>query len=77
MIANMNDVMKQTTNNDIRFELLHHMGKLYIKLRDLDNAKVFFNQALYIRPKAYATLLQLAKAFHSSRPSDTKKLRNM
>lgn len=73
MIANMNDVMKQTTNNDSRFELLHHIGKLYIKLRDLDNAKVYFNQALDIRPKAYATLLQLAKAFQSSRPSDTKK----
>lgn len=73
MIANMNDVMKQTTNIEIRFELLHHIGKLYIKMRDLDNAKVYFNQALDIRPKAYATLLQLAKAFQSSRPSDTKK----
>lgn len=73
MIANMNDVMNQTTDNDIRFELLHHIGKLYMKLRDLDNAKVYFNQALDARPKEYATLLQLAKAFHSSRPSDTKK----
>ena len=42
MIANMNDVMKQTTNIEIRFELLHHIGKLYIKMRDLDNAKVIF-----------------------------------
>lgn len=73
MIASMNDVMNQTTDNDIRFELLHHIGKLYMKLRDLDNAKIYFNQALDARPKEYATLLQLAKAFHSSRPSDTKK----
>lgn len=73
MIANMNDVMNQTTDNDIRFELLHHIGKLYMKLRDLDNAKVYFNQALDARPEEYVTLLQLAKAFHSSRPSDTKK----
>lgn len=73
MIANMNDVMNQTTDNDIRFELLHHIGKLYKKLWDLDNAKVYFNQALDVRPKEYATLLQLAKAFHSSRPSETKK----
>ena len=75
MIANMNDVMNQEINNNIRFELLHHIGKLYKKLWDLDNAKVYFNQALDVRPKEYATLLQLAKAFHSSRPSDTKKAR--
>lgn len=73
MISNMNEIMKQTTNSDIKFELFHHIGKLYMKLRDIESAKAFFDKVLVEHPKTYATLLQLAKASHFSRPSDTEK----
>ena len=73
MIANMNEIVKQTTNSDIKFELTHHIGKLYMKLRDFRQAKERFESALAIRPKAYATLLQLAKACHSSKPTNVEK----
>ena len=73
MIANMNEIVLQTNTSDIKFELLHHIGKLYMKLRDLEHAKEFFERALAIRPKAYATILQLAKAFHSSKQKNIEK----
>lgn len=66
MISRLGSVLASTTNEDIKFELLHHIGKLYVKLRDEDNAIHYFEQALAIRPKAYATLLQLAKITKSN-----------
>ena len=71
MIFGLCDVLANTTSQNIKFELLHHIGKLYVKLRDAKNAKYYFEQALAIRPKAYATMLQLAKIAHFSKPSDT------
>ena len=73
MIANMIEIMKHTTNSDIKFELFHHIGKLYMKLKKYEDAKAYFNKALGVRPKAYATLLQLAKASHFSNPRDIEK----
>lgn len=75
MIANVNKIMDHAANTKIKFEALHHIGKLYMKLEGYDNAKEQFGRALAIRPKAYATLFQLAKAYHKSRPSDTKKVK--
>lgn len=71
MIFGLCDILENTTSQNIKFELLHHIGKLYVKLRDETNAKYYFEQALAIRPKAYATMLQLAKIAHFSKPSDT------
>lgn len=71
MIFGLCDILENTTSQNIKFELLHHIGKLYVKLRDERNAKYYFEQALAIRPKAYATMLQLAKIAHFSKPSDT------
>lgn len=71
MIFRLCDILENTTSQNIKFELLHHIGKLYVKLRDETNAKYYFEQALAIRPKAYATMLQLAKIAHFSKPSDT------
>lgn len=73
MIANMIEIMKHTTNSDIKFELFHHIGKLYMKLKKYEDAKAYFYKALGVRPKAYATLLQLAKASHFSNPRDIEK----
>ena len=61
MIYGLCEVLADTTNEDIKFELLHHIGKLYYKLRNNETAKHYFEQALTIRPKAYATMLQLAR----------------
>ena len=71
MISELCDILANTTSQNIKFELLHHIGKLYVKLRDEKNAKYYFEQALAIQPKAYATMLQLAKIAHFSKPSDT------
>lgn len=71
MISGLCEVLADTTNEGIKFELLHHIGKLYYKLRNNETAKHYFEQALAIRPKAYATMLQLAKIAHFSKPSDT------
>ena len=71
MISGLCDILANTTSQNIKFELLHHIGKLYVKLRDEKNAKYYFEQALAIQPKAYATMLQLAKIAHFSKPSDT------
>lgn len=68
MISGLSGVMAKATSQDIKFELLHHIGKLYVKLRDTKSSKLYFKQALAIRPKAYATMLQLAKNAHFSNP---------
>ena len=73
MITGLCDVLKIATNEDIKFELLHHIGKLYVKLKNGENAELYFERALDIRPKAYATMLQLAKIASSAKPSDILK----
>lgn len=73
IIVDLESELKKTTDENIKFELLHHIGKLYVKLRDGENAKPYFEKALMIRPKAYATMLQLAKIAHNSKPSDISK----
>lgn len=75
MIENLCGELANTTDENIKFEMLHHIGKLYVKLRDEEKAKPYFEQALIIRPKAYATMLQLAKIAHYSKPSDTSKVK--
>lgn len=70
MIADLESELRKTTDENIKFELLHHIGKLYVKLRNGEKAKPYFEKALEIRPKAYATMLQLAKIAHYSKPSD-------
>lgn len=73
IIVDLESELKKTTDENIKFELLHHIGKLYVKLRDGENAKPYFENALMICPKAYATMLQLAKIAHNSKPSDISK----
>ena len=73
MIVELCGVLENATSKDIKFELLHHIGKLYAKLKDEKKAKQYFEQALTIRPKAYATMLQLAKIASISKPPDTVK----
>lgn len=73
IILDLESELKKTTDENIKFELLHHIGKLYVKLREGENAKPYFEKALMIRPKAYATMLQLAKIAHNSKPSDISK----
>lgn len=73
IIVDLESELKKTTDEDIKFELLHHIGKLYVKLREGENAKPYFENALMICPKAYATMLQLAKIAHNSKPSDISK----
>lgn len=73
IIVDLESELKKTTDENIKFELLHHIGKLYVKLREGENAKPCFENALMICPKAYATMLQLAKIAHNSKPSDISK----
>lgn len=73
IIVDLELELKRTTDENIKFELLHHIGKLYVKLREGENAKPYFENALMICPKAYATMLQLAKIAHNSKPSDISK----
>lgn len=73
IIVDLESELKKTTDENIKFELLHHIGKLYVKLREGENAKPYFENALMICPKAYATMLQLAKIAHNSKPSDNSK----
>lgn len=73
IIVDLESELKKTTDENIKFELLHHKGKLYVKLREGENAKPYFENALMICPKAYATMLQLAKIAHNSNPSDISK----
>lgn len=73
IIVDLESELKKTTDEKIKFELLHHIGKLYVKLREGENAKPYFENALMICPKAYATMLQLAKIAHNSKPSDISK----
>lgn len=73
IIEDLESELKKTTDENIKFELLHHIGKLYVKLREGENAKPYFENALMICPKAYATMLQLAKIAHNSNPSDISK----
>lgn len=73
IIVDLESELKKTTDKNIKFELLHHIGKLYVKLREGENAKPYFEKSLMIRPKAYATMLQLAKIAHNSKPSDISK----
>lgn len=73
IIVDLESELKKTTDENIKFELLHHIGKLYVKLREGENAKPYFENALRICPKAYATMLQLAKIAHNSKPSDISK----
>lgn len=73
IIVDLESELKKTTDENIKFELLHHIGKLYVKLREGENAKPYFENALMICPKAYATMLQLAKIAHNSKPSDVSK----
>lgn len=73
IIVDLESELKKTTDENIKFELLHHIGKLYVKLREGENAKPYFENALMICPKAYATMLQLAKIAHKSKPSDISK----
>ena len=75
MIENLCGELAKTTDENIKFEMLHHIGKLYVKLRNGEKAKPYFEQALTIHPKAYATMLQLAKIAHYSKPSDTSKVK--
>lgn len=75
MIVDLEAELKKATDENIKFEMLHHIGKIYVKLRDGEKAKPYFEQALTIRPKAYATMLQLAKIAHHSKPSDTSKVK--
>lgn len=70
MIAGLSGILAKATSQDIKFELLHHIGKLYAKLQNIETAKSYFEQALAIRPKAYATMLQLAKNANFSKPKD-------
>ena len=70
MIVGLSGVLAKATSQDIKFELLHHIGKLYAKLQNIKTAKSYFEQALAIRPKAYATMLQLAKIANFSKPKD-------
>lgn len=73
MIGSLKEELDKTTEEDIRFELLHHIGKLFMKMRDSENARIYLERALAIRPKAYATLLQLARLSHFSKTPDTQK----
>lgn len=73
MIDSLKEELDKTTKEDIRFELLHHIGKLFMKMRDTENARIYLERALAIRPKAYATLLQLARLSHFSKTQDTQK----
>lgn len=73
IIVDLESELKKTTDENIKFELLYHIGKLYVKLREGENAKPYFEKALRICPKAYATMLQLAKIAHNSKPSDISK----
>lgn len=73
IIVDLESELKKTTDENIKFELLHHIGKLYVKLSEGENAKPYFENALRICPKAYATMLQLAKIAHNSKPSDISK----
>lgn len=73
IIVDLESELKKTTDENIKFELLHHIGKLYVKLREGENAKPYFENALMVCPKAYATMLQLAKIAHNSKPSDISK----
>lgn len=73
IIVDLESELKKTTDENIKFELLHHIGKLYVKLREGENAKPYFENALMICPKVYATMLQLAKIAHNSKPSDISK----
>lgn len=73
IVVDLESELKKTTDENIKFELLHHIGKLNVKLREGENAKPYFEKALMIRPKAYATMLQLAKIAHNSKPSDISK----
>lgn len=73
IIVDLESELKKTTDENIKFELLHHIGKLYVKLREGENAKPYFENALMICPKAYATMLQLVKIAHNSKPSDISK----
>lgn len=73
MIDTLKEELDKTTKEDIRFELLHHIGKLFMKMRDFENARNYLECAHAIRPKAYATLLQLARLSHFSKTQDTQK----
>ena len=73
MIDTLKEELDKTTKEDIRFELLHHIGKLFMKMRDFENARNYLERAHAIRPKAYATLLQLARLSHFSKTQDTQK----
>lgn len=73
IIVDLESELKKTTDENIKFELLHHIGKLYVMLREGENAKPYFENALMICPKAYATMLQHAKIAHNSKPSDISK----
>lgn len=73
IIVDLESELKKTTDENIKLELLHHIGKLYVKLSEGENAKPYFENALRICPKAYATMLQLAKIAHNSKPSDISK----
>lgn len=63
-IKYLRSISNQTTDENIKFELCHHIGKIYAKISDNNNAEKFFHKALTFRKDYPATLLQLAKVEH-------------
>lgn len=77
IIEELNSLLKQADDIEIKFEILHHRGKLYAKTKEKEQALTSFEEALRIHPNAYPTLLQLAKLKHFSGSSEKDQVKEI
>lgn len=77
IVEELNSILEQTDDIEIKFEILHHRGKLYAKINEKEQALTSFEEALCIHPKAYPTLFQLAKLKHFCESSEKEQVKDI
>jgi tetratricopeptide (TPR) repeat protein len=62
-IDKLTDVLRKTSDDDVKINLLHHIGKIYAKINNSQKALEYFNQVITINPKADYCILQITRIY--------------
>jgi hypothetical protein len=62
-IENLTLILQNSKNANLQIILIHHIGKLFLKINNLDKALEYFNKVLELEPNADYALLQIARIY--------------
>lgn len=70
IISELKSVLNTISDTNIKIVLYHHIGKLYLKKKDDENAEEYFKKVVGLDENADYSRLQLARLYANSRKTD-------